>query len=147
MKKFLSVILALAVLLVPMGATSSFADGGLGHELLATMKQIGAAKIQMIITLDKDGIYTTRFALFGKKNQFLRAQPCPDVAHMSIENALDQTHVLQDIIDLKCDKAFIIFDGDINGFRFLQISFYNSKGELVKSEKYKNPDKYMFIFK
>lgn len=146
MKKFLSVILALAMLVVPVGAMSCFADGGLGSGLLATMEKIGATKIQTVIILDKDGIYMTRYALFGKKDKFLRAQPCSAEAHMAIENVIDQTDVLQKINDLRCDKASLIFNGDINGFYFLQISFYNSKNELVKSEEYNNLDKYMFIF-
>ena len=102
MKKFLPVILALAMLVVPVRAVSYVADGGLGYKLLETMKRTGATKVQAVVTLDKEGTYMSRFALFGKRNQFLTAKPCPKEAYMGIEKIIDQNHVLQEVRDLNC---------------------------------------------
>lgn len=146
MKKFLSAVLALAILIVPVGALSSFAAGGSDGSLGSMLRLMGVQKVKTVIIVDKEGNYTTRLELFGKSGKSLGSEPWPEMTNPVIEAKLAEMRILQTIRDLKCDKAVITFEGDDSNFQFLHENFYNLKGELVKSKKYRTPNKGMLLF-
>lgn len=146
MKKFLSVILALAFIIVPIGSLSSFAFGtpfddfdGL-KDLAPKLVSMGVKKAQTISIIDKEGRQKTNFILFGELGEVLSVEPWPEVLNPALEAAFAKFQIVQTIIDLKCDEAILIFDGDDNGNNCLYVFFYDSKGELLKYDEYRDND-------
>ena len=74
MKKFLSAVLALSILIMPVGAISSFADGILEGELrplIRFMKEKHLGKIKVIATMFIDGTFDVGIVFLGEDGRFL----------------------------------------------------------------------------
>ena len=69
MKKFLSAVLALSILIMPVGAISSFADGILEGELsplIRFIKEQQSEKLKIIATMFIDGTLDVGIVYLGK---------------------------------------------------------------------------------
>ncbi len=74
MKKFLSAVLALSILIMPVGVISSFADGILEGELsplIRFIKEQQSEKLKIIATMFIDGTLDVGIVYLGKDGRFL----------------------------------------------------------------------------
>lgn len=135
MKKFLSIILALAILIAPVGAVSSFADGRQGsYELTVdTMKLLGIAKSQIITDVADDGSLSAKACFWGSDGSLIAEQLLMDRHYVVIEEKITELKILTSMRKLKCCRARIVFEVAEEDFSSIHAYFYNAQGTLVKA--------------
>lgn len=136
MKKFLSIILALAMLVSPIGAMSGFADKIQDDRLKKELKRVRKKGVKTVIELDKYGRYMVECSLLKKGGKWIRKNELSKNMYAELEYIFGQTRVLQTISSLKCVRAIIVLEGNAGDFQFLRINFYDSGRKFVKSEEY-----------
>ena len=136
MKRFLSAVLALIMLIAPMGAASCFADGGKYNKLFFdTMRELKLGKTRSIVVLMEDGRYFSEVDLFGEDGSYIGTQESTEQSYRILGPTLIEFGFQELIRFLGCSKAHLICDNDVKGFYSVVINFYNSDGTIVKTIK------------
>ena len=133
MKKFLSAVLALAMLVVPIGSISCFADGGRDVEALVDLENADLDTILISIVFNIDGRYKANFDFFGNGQKFLRMINIPEGMRLEIiDNMLDQLKVKEKMIETGSCKALITIESHVKGCRHTILTFFNSEDRIIK---------------
>ena len=133
MKKFLSVILTLAMLVAPIGVMSCFADGGIDTKATVDLENADLDTILINVILDIAGRYKANFEFFGEGQKFLRTINIPEGMHLKmIENMIDQLRVKEKMIETGSCKVLIMIESHIKGCRHTILTFFNLEDRIVK---------------
>ena len=136
MKKFLSVILMLTMLIAPVGAVSCFADGEKDvKSAFDIMREGNVSKFQADIVLLKDGRYLAQMSLFGEDGQYLGTEEANERAYKTVGKTLIELRLMEIIRTLGCDKVHIVFEKDLGGHYSINANFYDAEGIIVKTFK------------
>ena len=136
MKNFLSYLLVLAMLIVQVGSLYSFADKRQDDKIIEAMKAMRPKKLKIVIEIDRYGRFMVKYNLLKKAGKIAKEKELPKEVYVAIDEILAQTHILRTIKKLKCDRAFIVFEGYARGVQFLRINFCILGDKVIKSEKY-----------
>lgn len=134
MKKFLSVVLLLAMLIMSVGAMPCFADGelGAGNHFSGSMKR-RMEKAQIIAEVKKDGTFVLRMLCFKKQGLLFGVYEAPGSIYPSFAKKLSGLKILNKIKEWKCDKALVIFGDDAKSHDYVLATFYDAYGRIIKS--------------
>ena len=136
MKKFLSVILALAILIVPMETMSSFADDGQNENsgFSELMKKGMIYKITVQIGTDPTGEVMFGALVIGERGQVLKVFKVPTKFNV---NFADTSGIVSKLREWKRGSAWVLFDFTMDGHIVAYVRYYDGEGDCVKSCSYK----------
>ncbi len=136
MKKFLSVFLALAILIVPVGTMSSFANGEqygeVGFSDLLRTDTIDQITVQ--IGTDPTGEVMFSGFLIGERGRILKIFKIPDQRDMRF---IERFGFVSKLKEWKRGSAWVLFDFKVNGNIVAYARYYDCEGECIKGCNYK----------
>lgn len=142
MKKFLSIILMLTMLIAPVGAVSCFADGGQGSNavFVQRVEQMPDVAIQASIVVDENGNYDGNLDFLGEERTYLGSISLSELPELFNEESIPMIDSL--LKDLKiptlirvfgCCRAHVIFKLGTKKSVPISVYFYNVQGTLVRT--------------
>lgn len=132
MKKFLSVILALAMLVAPIGVMSSFADGGKYAEAFSDLDNAILEAVSISAFLNEHGRYNVSFDFFSQGEQFLRTIDAPEGMNFElIDDVLEKFKVKEEMIKTGSSKALIMVKIQVGGRSRVVIYLFNFKDNFI----------------
>lgn len=134
MKKVLSVVLAFAILIVPVGVNSCFADGGqdIKSGLGEAMKCCKVDMMQVIADVNKDGAFVLHSRCFADKGRTLEIFALPKSYYPYFARKLSDLEILDMIKRLECNMARVIFERSDKADGSIYVIFYGAQGQINK---------------
>lgn len=141
MKKVLSIILVLSMLIMPVKMSFCFADGARKdtsqsfEDVLRIMKSRGLVKIVTVVNVDDKGNFTIRLDFWGQKKRFLGAHVLSKDNKMyeRFEKQIENNHVRETMKSLNCSRALLVA---IPYSYIITANFYDKDRKIVKIEYY-----------
>ncbi len=141
MKKFLSIILALSIILVPIEALSCFANGGkddVGQNPLDIVKvrtcRPAAEQIVIVANINSEGEFEAKVGLDYLDGGFFDMHKLRKgtVMHDEANGYLRSFRILEEIRRLNCERATVLMVH--SGLAFA--NFFDKDGKIVKTCMY-----------
>ncbi len=132
MKKFLSALLTLSMLIVPVGAISSFADDGQGSTFNfgEVMKACNIDMMQVIADVNKDGKFVLHSRCFANKGHSLEIIEIPKGYYSYFAKKLNDLKILDIIKKFECSMARVIFERSAEAEGSVHAIIYNAQGKI-----------------
>lgn len=133
MKKVLSLVLALVMLIAPVGAVSCFANGGSEDELMSIielMKEQQLGKVKIIATMFIDGRLDVGIVCLGRDGRFLKSVNAGENGYRYFKRKFEYLKVLDKMKEHKLDLAQIVYENDDDGNSYLRIFYLDKKGNF-----------------
>lgn len=134
MKKFLSIFLALSMLIVPVGAMSCFADegAGAGNHHGSSMKR-KAESVQIVAEVKKGGTFVLGMIRAGRQGKIFSVGEAPEAYYPRFAKKLSKLKILNRIRNWKCDHAVVVFKYSAKSQNCVIANFYDEYGRIVNS--------------
>lgn len=138
MKRFLSIILTLAMLIAPVGAASCFAAGKTPEEVhmdfMRIMREQRLGKVRVIAALLDDGTMNAQLVYFGKDGRFLKSVGVDKEGYEDLKKEFENMNVLRRLRRLKLSVAHLVYESDAKGNSSINIYYLDSKGRIEYTE-------------
>lgn len=135
MKNFLSIILALAMLIAPVGTVLSFADGEKDAYVVGGVTAIGLEKITMLAIVGDKGDFEIKLDFHSRRRCLLGKYMLSrdNSAYEDFERLISDNHVRETIKLLNCERAILV----LKPFTYtIKASFEDRCGNVVRTEVY-----------
>ncbi len=141
MKRLLSIILALAMLIEPVGVIFCFAAGRTPEEvhmdLIRLMNEQELGKVRVIATLLIDGTMNIQIAYFDRDGRFIKNVDVKEEDYEDLEKEIQGAEVLGKLRGLNLSVAQIIYEVYVKGNSDVNIYYLDSIGR-IKCTEYEN---------
>lgn len=141
MKRFLSAVLALIMLIAPMGAASCFASSEPPEEvkmfLLQGMRYQRWGKIRVTADLFDCGKIRAKASCFGEDGKILRTVLVKEEKHEYLKRVFHFMYILERLRKLNLDIAHFVYEIDNKGNSSMSIYYLDSQG-VIRDIQYGN---------
>ena len=135
MKKFLSVILMLTMLIAPVGAASSFTAGASKYDFVNDLNNANFDIIFAKIKVNATGAYNAKISFYGREDELITEIVFTEADHSAlIENTLEDFNIYDRMRSFDAPKAELLIESIKSEGTVRSIArFFNANNEIVRT--------------
>ncbi len=135
MKKFLSVILMLTMLIAPVGAASNFTAGVSKYDFVDDLNNANFDIIFTKIKVNATGAYNAKISIYGREDELITEIVFTEADHnLLIENVLEEFNIYHGMRSFDTPKAELLIESIQSEGTVRAIArFFNANNEVVRT--------------